>query len=144
MYRSETGLTLLEVILSVAILSIVSLTFINLFGSNYAISVQSGRTSQASALAQEKMEVLRANSFADLVQMGSELDSEANSCPMIAGSSIPVSIKDYDELQYYYGICCHELEFDGYTVKGLRLEVGILQGEERVVVRITTFVPEGL
>ena len=144
MYRSEMGLTLLEVVLSVAILSIVSLTFINLLSSSFAVSVQSGRTSQATALAQEKMEVLRTNSFEELVNIGSELGSGTNSCPMIAGSSTPVFIKDYDDLQYYFGIRCHELEFDGYTVKGLRLKVTILRGEEREIVHITTFVPRGL
>ncbi len=141
MNRSEKGLTLLEVVLSVAILSIVSLTFINLFGSSFAVSVQSGRTSRATALAQGKMEVLLANSFEELAQMGSELNIGVNSCPMMAGSSVPVFIKDYDELAYYYNIHSHEMKFDGYTVKGLRLEVAILQREERELVRITTFVP---
>ncbi len=142
MRRCESGLTLLEVVLSMAVLSIVSLSFLNFFASGFGAIVQAGRISHAAALAQEKMEELRVNTYGELLQMGMELSDGNFPCPTAAVSSSPISIIGYDEYQRFYRIACHALEFDGYLLQGLSLEVVVQQGEGRKVAGFTSFVPK--
>jgi len=128
MQRAEAGMTLLEAVLGVALLSIVFLSFTNLFAGGLSASLESGRISQAALLAQEKMELLRANSYAELSTMSVQGH----------GASLPGS----ENLQYYYRIVDETLQFGGYPAQGLRLNVIIMQGE-REVVSIVSFVREG-
>ncbi|MEW5922020.1 MAG: hypothetical protein AB1796_13965 [Bacillota bacterium] len=136
---SEDGLTLLEVVFSMTLLGIVLLSFTSLFSCGFAASVQAGRTSQAAALAQEKMEELRACSYAELLAMGAELNGGTFPCPSEV-SSIPVVQAGFAEFKRYHTLACETLEFDGYIVRGLRLEVVILQGVDREVARFISFV----
>ncbi len=143
LWRCEEGVTLLEVVLSVAILSIVGLSFTNLLSSGFTASVQSGRTSQGAVLAQEKMEVLRAHTYGELLQMGAALNGGVFSCPTAAVSSIPAAISGFDSLELNYSITCYLLHFDGYPVQALRLEVVVRQEEGRQVARFISFIPKG-
>lgn len=128
MKHAEAGMTLLEVVLGVALLSIVFLSFTNLFAGGLSASLESGRISQAVLLAQEKMEILRASSYTELLAMPAQG----------LGASLPGS----DNLQYYYRIVDETLLFGGYPAQGLRLNVIIMQGE-REIVSIVSFVREG-
>ena len=143
MGRSEVGLTLLEVVLSVAILSTVALSFVNLFGSGFGASMQAGRISQATVLAQEKMEVLHAHSYAELLQRGVELSGGIFPCPGNAVSSTPEDVSGFDGLQRYFSMQCDLLEFDGYMLEGISLEVVVQQGEGRALARFNSFIPKG-
>ncbi len=142
LWRSEKGLTLLEVVLSMAVLSIVLLSFTNLFSSGFAASVQAGRTSQAAALAQEKMEVLRAHSYGELLQLGGVLNEGVFPCPAAAVSATPAAIGGFDGLILDYSMSCDLLQFDGYPVQALRLDVVVRQEEGRLLVHYTSYVPK--
>ena len=144
LWRGETGLTLLEVVLSMAVLGIASLSFINFFGSTFGASMQAGRISQASVMAQETMEVLRVNTYGELLQLGAELSGGIFPCPTATVSSKTMFINGFDGLQCNYSITCDVLEFDGYTIQGLRLDAAVRQREGRLVARITSFVPKDL
>ena len=128
MWRAEAGMTLLEVVLGVALLSIVFLSFTNLFAVGLGASLQSGQISQAAMLAQEEMELLRANSYGVL------------SAKAAAGHGI--SLPGSQNFQPLYRISNETLLFGGYPVRGLRLDVIIMQGESEVV-RFISFVREG-
>ena len=123
----EKGLTLLEVVVSIALLSIILLSFTNLFSSSLAASVQAGKTTQATALAQEKMETLLGCSYDELIEKGAELNG------------IPIVLDDFEDFTYYHNITSDTLELGGYRINGLRLEIGIIQGRKQLV-KYTTFV----
>lgn len=127
-YTSENGLTLLEVVVCIALLSIVLLSFTNLFSSSIAALVQAGKTTQAAALAQEKMETLLGCSYDELIEKEAELNG------------IPVVLDGFEDFTYYHYITGDTLELGGYQVNGLRLEVGIIQGEGKQLVKFTAFV----
>ena len=129
--RQEKGLTLLEVVISVALLSIILLSFTNLFSNNFAASIQTGRITQAAALAQEKMEELLSCSYDELLHTGA------------GANGVPFALDDFDGFFCSYNIIDETLELDGYPVDGLRLEVVILQGEEKQVAKFTSFVHKG-
>lgn len=120
-------MTLLEVVLGVALLSIVFLSFTNLFAVGLGASLQSGQISQAALLAQEEMELLRANSYGVL------------SAKTAAGHRTMPGSQNF---QLLYRISGETLLFGGYPVRGLRLDVIIMQGESEVV-RFVSFVREG-
>ncbi|HAP31527.1 MAG TPA: hypothetical protein DCQ14_00505 [Firmicutes bacterium] len=128
MQRVEAGMTLLEVVLGVALLSIVFLSFINLFAAGLGASMESGRVSQAALLAQEEMELLRANSYGVLSAKGAAW----------LGASLPGS----ENFQPRYLISGETLLLGSYPVRGLRLDVIIMQGD-RGIVRVFSFVREG-
>ncbi|NLX91068.1 MAG: type II secretion system protein [Firmicutes bacterium] len=124
----EKGLTLLEVVVSIGLLSIILLSFTNLFNSSHAASVQAGKTTQAAALAQEKMETLLGCSYEELIEKEAELNG------------IPVVPEGFEDFTCYHNITHDTLELNGYQVNGLRLEVGIVQGEGKQLVKFTAFV----
>ncbi len=138
---AEEGLTLLEVVFSMAILATVILSFINLFLSGYAASIQSGRISQAASLAQETMEELRACSYAELLAIGSELEVGSSFCPGFV-SSTPEDVPGFPGFTRYFTITCDVLEFNEYMLKGLTLEVVVLQEKNREVARYAFFMGE--
>lgn len=138
--RDEQGLTLLEVVLSMAILSVVLLAFTSLFGSGFGASVQTGMMSRAAALAQEKMEVLRAHTFEELLAKGAELTGGDFTCPHAAATS---PLKEIDGFCVYYSIFCKQLELAEYSLPALCLEV-IIEKEGRQLARLVSFVPEGV
>jgi len=127
MQRAEAGMTLLEVVVGVALLSIVFLSFINLFAAGLGASLESGRVSQAALLAQEEMELLRSSSYGVLSAKGAAW----------LGASLPGS----ENFQPRYRISGETLLFGGYPVRGLRLDVIIMQGDSEVV-RVVSFVRE--
>lgn len=126
-YTLEKGLTLLEVVVCIALLSIVLLSFTNLFSSSIAALVQAGKTTQAVALAQEKMETMLRCSYDELIEKKAE-------------NGIPVVLDDFEDFTCYHNITGDTLEMGGYQVNGLRLEVGIIQGEGKQFVKFTAFV----
>jgi len=119
---------LLEVVFGVALLSIVFLSFINLFAVGLNASMESGRISQAALLAQEKTEILLANTYTVLSAKPAQGQ----------GVYLPSS----ENFQRHYRITGETLLFGGYPVRGLRLDVIVLRGE-REVVRFVSFVREG-
>lgn len=125
MKRDEAGMTLLEVVMGVALLAVVFLSFTNLFAGGLHASLESGRISQAALLAQEKMELLRTSSYAMLWAKRTEGH----------GGVLPGS----ENYQYFYRITGETLLFDGYPVHGLYLDLIIMQ-EEREVARVVSFV----
>jgi len=140
-YTSRKAFTLLEVVVCLGLISIVLLSFTRLFINSFAATVQAGQTTQATALAQEKMEALLSYSYADLLDLGAELNGGFFSCPSEV-SSVPAAIEGFDNFFCYYTIAYDTLELDGCPVDGLRLEVIILQGEEKQVVKFLSFVRE--
>lgn len=127
MQNADAGMTLLEVVLGVALLGIVFLSFTNLFAGGLGASLESGRITQAALLAQEKMEQLRANSYASLLAQQGQ----------VHGGALPGS----DNLRYSYHISGETLLFGSHPVHGLRLDLTILRGE-KAVVRFVSFVRE--
>lgn len=135
----EDGFTLLEVVISAALLAIVVLSLAGLFGSGFAASIKAGQITQAAALAQETMEELRACSYAELLALGAELNDGFFPCPGEVCSK-PEQVSGFEGFTRYYTLACHTIEFDGYLVDGLRLEVTILQQADREVVSYISFV----
>ena len=136
--KQENGLTLLEVVICLALLSILLLSFSILFNYSLDISNEAGRISQASFLAQEEMEKLLSNSYTDLLALGVSLNGGS-----FPASSTPKPLGAYDEFLYSYSIAYETLIFNGYPVQGLRLEVLlILQEDGRQIAKFTTFVQD--
>ena len=142
LWRCERGLTLLEIVLGMALLSIVLLSLANLFSTGFAASVHAGRISQAAVLAQEKMEVLQAHTYEELLQMGAVLNDGVYPCPGAAVSSTPEFISGFEGLLLNYSMTCDLLQFDGYSLQGLRLDVMVQHEEGKQTVRFTSFIPK--
>lgn len=144
MRTGEEGLTLLEIVFSMAVLSVVVLSFTNLFASAFGASVQTGRTSQAAAVAQEKLEVLGSRSYDELLLLGEELNGGVFPCPGGAASSIPADVSGIEGLRWYYSLTCDSFDFDGFLLQVLRLEVVVLDEGDRQLARFGSYVQEGL
>lgn len=123
-----------------AILSVVLLAFTSLFGSGFGASVQTGMVSQAAALAQEKMEVLRAHTFEELLVKGAELNGGDFTCPHAAATA---PSREIDGFSVCYSIFCRRLELAEYYLPALCLEV-VVEKEGRQLARLVSFVPEGV
>jgi hypothetical protein len=125
-----------------AALSIVLLSLVNLFSTGFAACVHAGRTSQAAVLAQEKMEVLRAHTLEELLQKGTVLNDGVYPCPGAVVSSTPEVISGFEGLLLNYSMTCDLLQFDGYPLQGLRLDVMVQQEEGKQTVRFASFIPK--
>jgi len=120
----ERGVTLVEVIICAALFSILLFAFINLINSSLDISVKAGDITLAVLLAQEKMEELLATPYADLPAEGLSI-----AAPLNFGCG----------LQYYCSITVDMIEFDGYMLHGLLLEVAVLSEGGEQIAGFTSF-----
>ncbi len=124
----ENGLTILEFVVSLALISIALLSFANLLSSSLAAAVQAGRITQAAALAQEKMETLLSYSYGELAAEEAE-QGEAS-----------LALENFAGLTCSHNITSEGLELDGYRIEGLRLEVGATLEGGKEFAKFVTFV----
>ena len=66
-HEKNTGFTLIETLISLAVFAIVALAVTSLLVSNTRMVAENAQTSRAIALAQDSMEILREVNFASLV-----------------------------------------------------------------------------
>jgi prepilin-type N-terminal cleavage/methylation domain-containing protein len=129
--KGKKGLTLLELIVSIALLSIALLSFGNLLSSSLAATVQAGRVTQAASLAQERMETLLSCSLDELCAQETAPD----------GVLIPLD--GFDRFRCSQIVREDSLVLGSYQIDGLRLEVEIALDEGRELAKFVTFVRRG-
>ncbi len=128
-FAGEEGLTLVEVAVSVALLGAVTVSLLFILAGGISAVFTSGRQTQAAALAQEKMESLKAVPYEELESKAVLLDGGRESeQPGMPGFEIS------------YGIDRKTVLVENYLLQGLEIEIEVWYEGTRRPVSITSFV----
>lgn len=141
LFSPREGFTLVEIAVSIALLGLVAASILSLLGGSYLSLYTGGRRSQAAALAQAKMEELRALSFEELLEEGKRINP-GFTCPGRACTGRQ-EVPDFPGFSLRYALECKTLEQAGFSLEGLIVEVEVCYGEEKRSVFLTSFVRRG-
>ena len=118
----KMGFSLIEVILALAILGVVGVSLMYFVLNSYTFSARTGNKTQASFLAQEKMETILSMPFDKLLDHAMTLNTDF-SCPGGVAQSPLEQVNGFDHITRAYQIKCIRVQAAGYPVELLKVTV---------------------
>jgi len=133
----ERGFTLIELIAAVALLSLISITFMSAVTSGYFTIVYSGQRTQAAGIAKETMDQLKAAGYQGLAEKAGEdgMNLEVNEI-----KCVPAAAEEDGEFLQEYNLSREVLEVDDYKVEGIEITVKVYYGEKNRKLVLTSFI----
>ena len=138
----EKGFSLIEVVLALAILGVVGVSLMSFVLNSYMFSATTGTKSQASFLAQEKMETIRSMPFDQLLLKASSLNANF-ACPGGKAQAPLDPVSGFENITRSYHIECLRVQTAGYFVDLLKITVEARYGHaDKHSVKLISYVKE--
>lgn len=136
--KSEKGLTLLEVIISIAIIGIISTAFLSLFGNSFVSIASFGEKSEDLMSASDVLEqvYLYNESYTEDTL---KVKLEGLSGDQKSDVSIDASVTEGKKFNYYFTDASSEVS--GKAINGFKLTVAFPNASKGEMEKLTSFIP---
>lgn len=130
---------MIELIAAVALLSLISITFMSAVTSGYFSIVYSGQRTQAAGIAKETMDQLKSVGYQGLAE---KADKEGMNLEANEFKCVPAAAGEDGGFLQKYCLSREVLEVDDYKVEGIEVTVKVYYGENNRKLVLTSYIFE--